>query len=515
MSKRMTKRTRSLLFAVIALAAVSVLLVGLLLLLPEPQEDSDTGDTTVDESVVLLDKSNVKDLSLSSVKISFGNTSHTISLTDDNLYIVKGYEDLPLDQSLLSEVAESLLTVTATRLVLERPENPADFGFGKADGEISVSATYSDNSTFSFTIGDLAPSKEGYYLRESGKEAIYLMDPTFCETMAYKTDKYINRMLITAPAAEESTDTVVVRDVTLTGTVRPSTIFFQVVEQPDNAEETMVISGYAIQKPYFHAVDSNSQLLSYSTFTTLMASDVAKIRPTNADLAAYGLSNPYSACTVNLSLQRTTETKGEGDEIKTDISYHSTFKYTIKLGKTDKDGNYYGVVYAENELIPVVYLFEPSAVSSWAKAQYEDVADDMLYFQYITNLTSVAITTDGEAKTFSLSHFPNEENNDNALKVTAGGETYSTPDFRTLYTSILSLFRVGSTDEKPAGTPLLTLQFNPMKQYGTATRINIYEYTAGHCIAVHNSGEKHLVGAKEVQSLIADYNKFLAGKSLG
>ena len=163
----------------------------------------------------------------------------------------------------------------------------------------------------------------------------------------------------------------------------------------------------------------------------------------------------------------------------------------------------------------MVYLFEPSAVSSWAKAQYEDVADDMLYFQYITNLTSVAITTDGEAKTFSLSHFPDEEDSDNTLKVTAGGETYSTPDFRTLYTSILSLFRVGSTDEKPAGTPLLTLQFNPMKQYGTPTRINIYEYTAGHCIAVHNSGEKHLVGAKEVQSLIADYNKFLAGKSLG
>ncbi len=513
MSKRMTKRTRSLLFAVIALAAVSVLLVSLLLLLPEPEEDPDD-DTAVDESVVLLDKSGNDEIVLSSAVITLAGASHTISLTDDELYTVKGYEDLPLDHTVLSEVADALLTVTATRLVLEEPENPADFGFEQEDGVISVSATYSDDTTFSFEIGDLTPSQEGYYLRETGKEAIYLMDTTFCQTMAHETYQYINRTPITAPSAEESTDTVVVRDVTLTGTVRPGTIFFQVVDEPEDEEETMVISGYAVQKPYFHAVDSNSLLISYSTFTSITASGIAKLRPTNADLTAYGLSKPYSACTVNLSLQRTTETEDEDGETTTEISYHSTFKYTVKLGNTDEDGNYYGVVYEENTMIPIVYLFSASTVSSWVDAQYEDIADDMLYFQYITNLTSVAITADGEAKTFALSHFPDEEDSDNTLTVTADGVTYSTPDFRTLYASLLSLYRVGSTDETPTGTPMLTLQFTPMKEYGSATRINIYEYTAGYCVAVHNSGEKHLVSAKEVQSLLADYNKFLAGESL-
>lgn len=512
MSKHMTKRTRALLYAVIALAVIGVLLVGLLLLLPET-DDNTEDDPAVDTSVVLLDKSDDK-VSLSSSVITLAGASHTISLNKDELYVVKGYEDLPLDHALLSEVADSLLNITATRLVLEAPENPADFGFGKTDGTVTVSATYSDNSTFAFEIGDLAPTEEGYYLREIGKTAIYLMDKTFCESVTCEPKHYINRLPVTAPAAEESTDTVVVRDVTLTGTVRPQTIYFQVAETPENPEENMVISGYAIQKPYFHAVDSNSPLISYSTFSFLTASDVVALRPTAANLHTYGLSTPYSVCTVNLSLKRTTETKGEDGETDSKISYHSTFKYTIKLGNTDKDGNYYGVVYAENTLIPVVYLFEKSAVSAWVDAQYEDIADDMLYFQHITKLTSLSITDNGDTKTFSLVHVPDEEDSDKNLTVTAGGKTYSTPDFRTLYTSLLTLFRVGATDEVPTGTPVLTLQFTPMKQHGSATTIRIYEYTAGYCIAVHNSGEKHLLNAKDVQKLQTDYRKFLAGETI-
>ncbi len=513
MSKRMTKRTRSLLYAVIALAAVGVLLVGLLLLLPPLTEDSDD-ENPVDESVVLLDKTADGNVTLSSAVISLSDASHTISRTEDDLYTLKGYEDLPLDQAVFETVAESLLNITATRLVVENPQTPADFGLGKADSGITVSVSYSDDTTFSFEIGDLAPSEEGYYFREAGKTAIYLMDTTFCQVLAYQPVQYLVRMPIVAPTAENSTDTVVIRDVTLSGTVRSEPIFFQIAEKPENEEENMVLSGYAIQKPHFHAVDSNSPLITYTNFTLLSALDVVALRPTASDLSAYGLSNPYSVCTLNLSLQRTTETEIADGEVQSEISYHSTFKYTIKLGKTDKDGNYYGVVYQQNTMIPLVYRFEPSAVADWVDAQYEDIADNMLYFQYITNLDSVTIVDDGDTKTFTLKHFPGEEDSDNALTVTANGKTYSTPDFRTLYESLLSLYRAGQTNENPIGTPILTLEFTPMKQHGNPTRIRIYEYTAGHCIAVHNSGEKHLIAARDVQNVQNLYHKFIAGEPL-
>ena len=73
---------------------------------------------------------------------------------------------------------------------------------------------------------------------------------------------------------------------------------------------------------------------------------------------------------------------------------------------------------------------------------------------------------------------------------------------------------MGATDENPTDTPTLTVQYTPMQQHGSATTVRIYEHTAGYCIAVHNSGEKHLLNAKSVQELQNDYQKFLAGESI-
>lgn len=513
MSKHMNKRTRTLLYASIALVAVVGLLCALLFLLPEEEEEP-SGDDTVDESVVVFDKSKEDDVTVTSATFSLLGITHTIKAGEGDLYTLDGYDDMPLDYSGLSDTAESLLTVTATRLVTESPENPSDFGFDQEEGNRTVSAAYSDNSTLAFEIGNLIPSKEGYYFRITGKDAVYVMDTDFCETMTQPITSYISHAPITAPETEKDSDTVVVRDVTLTGSVRPSTLYFQVTEQPKEGEDSMVLSGYAIQKPYFHAVDSNSKLISYSTFTTLSAYDIAKLRPTAADLKTYGITAPYSVCTVNLSLQRTTETTDKDGETTQSISYHNTFKYTITLGKTDKNGNYYGVVYAEDKLLPVVYLFSPTAVAEWVDAQYEDVADNLLYFQYITNLESMTITADGDKKVYALEHFPDAEDRDDQLKVTADGKTYSTPDFRTLYGNLLGLYRTGAAIGKPSGSPMLSVYFKPFAKYGDALRIDIYEYDAGQCYARHSTGETHMINAKDVQEWMNDYNKFLAGTSL-
>ena len=242
MSKRMTKRTRSLLYAVIALVAVAVLLVGLLLLLPEKEQDPDD-DTSVDESVVLLDKTADKNITVSSATISLAGSAHTFSRAKDGLYTLKGYDDLPLDQTVFESVADTLLNVTASRLVVENPENPLDFGFGKAQSGMTVTATYSDGTSFSFEIGDLSPSKDTYYLREVGKTTIYLIESSFRDELSYEPVQYLNWSPIVAPEAVESTDTVVVRDVTLSGAVRPKDIFFQITAQPKDDEDNMVISG--------------------------------------------------------------------------------------------------------------------------------------------------------------------------------------------------------------------------------------------------------------------------------
>ncbi len=511
MSKRMSKRTRSLLFAVIALAAVAVLLVGLLLLLPKPEEEPE--EEVRDDSVVLLDKTADKKITLSSAEIAIGNAKHTIAITKEDLYTLVGFDDLPLEQTTFAEVAETLLSVKATRLIDENPASPADFGFTTADKYITVSAKYSDNTAFAFEIGNLAPSKEGYYVREVGKTAIYLVDATFCETVTYEFTSYINGVPIVAPTTTENGDTVVVRDCTLSGKARPSKIRFQVTDEPANTENSMVLSGFVIQEPYFHAVDTNCELISYSTFTSLSASGVAKIRPTSADLNAFGITDPYSACEVSLSVKRTKSELGEDGKTTETISYHNTFQYTIKIGNETEDGLRYGVVYTENKLLPIVYLFDPESVV-WLDMQYGDVADGMLYFQYIQNVNKLTFTTNGKTTTFSLAHHPDKEESDDKMTVTANGKTYPTADFRTLYANLIGMHRVGDTTETPSGTPLLSVTFSQPAEHGGTVNIDIYSYTAGRCIVVHSTGEKHLVNMKDVQNYIDNLQKYLDGKTI-
>lgn len=513
MRKPLTKRARSLWLSLLALVIVGALLAALLLLLPPSDTDGDGEQPIPDETVSLLDKTKDEKITLTSATISLGEKRYTLAATADKLYTLSGYEDLPLDQSALSETAATLLSVTATRLVTESPQDPTEFGFDTKNNT-SVSATYSDNSTFAFEIGNLTPAKDGYYLRVSGKPAVYTMDSAFCDTVSTDLTGYLDLSPIVAPESKETTDTVVVRDVTLSGSVRPSPIFFQIIpkKESDGDTSSTLISSHMIQRPYFHAVDRESLLLTYGTFTLMTANGVEKIRPTKADLKTYGLSSPYSTCTVNLSLERTTETKDSAGNATKTISYHSTLSYTIQLGKQDKEGNYYGIVYNEKTMIPLVYRFPADTVKTWVTAQYEDVADDLLYFNYIQDMESVTITADGKTHTFKLKHIPDEKDTEKNLIVTADGKTYPVSGFRTLYSSLLALFRTGTANEKPSGTPLLSITFNPIT--GGSTHVDIYSHTAGHGIAVHSTGERHLVDMKTVQTLIKTYTKYLAGEDI-
>ncbi len=510
MSKRLAKRTRTLLIAAISLVAVVGLLVALLFLLPE-QEPDEPDTPTVDTSVTLLSKNSSK-VDLVSAVVSVDGRSHTVRLTEEELYTVEGYDDLPLDQGLLFEFAETLLTVKTSRLVVEQPDTPTDFGFD-TDTTLSVSATYSDGTAFAFELGNPDPSGEGCYLRETGKAAIYLMESTFCETVSYDKTQFLNWSPITAPESDDTADTVAVRDVLLTGTVRPEPIYFEVAEQPKDGEDTLIITGYVLKKPYFHTVDKDTPLLVPTNFSNLTAEGVAKVYPTNADLAAYGLTKPYSACTVNLALKNVkTALNDAGKEVET-ITYHTVFNYTIKLGKTDEDGRYYGIVYQEGKLIPIVYQFPKSTVE-WVDDQYEEIADDMLFFQYIYNVKTFSLTADGKTTAFALTHHLDAEETDDKLTVKAGGKKYDTGSFRKLYAALMGLYRTQASTEAPKGELLLKIAYTQDSRYGDPVSVEIYEHTAGSCLVIHETGERHLINARDVQETLKLYQRFLAGEDL-
>ncbi|MBO5929616.1 MAG: DUF4340 domain-containing protein [Clostridia bacterium] len=505
----MSKRSRTLLLSAVALVALAGILLALLFLLPE--KPSNGSNESTDTSVVLLDKTVDKTVSVVSAELKFQNESFKVLSTQDNVLYVEGYEALPLNLYTLNELGETLLSVTASKKVTDTADNLTDFGFSTAKGCLAaISVTYSDKSTYAFEIGNLSPNGEEYYLREKDSQTIYLVDSAFVEKITAKSTSYLSHTLFTLPEAEKEDDQVAIKTVSLGGTIRKNAIVLHNNGRQNVGDDNLILSGFYISEPYFHAVNDTSPLISLATFSAATATDIVKLFPSVADLEKYGLAKPYSRCNVELAIQRSTTT-GVGDDKKTTVSFHNAFENTLLLGNKTEDGNYYALSIVEDEVTPIVYIVTPEAVP-WAELQYDDVADTMLFFQYIYNLEGMDITVDGKTHNFHFAHDADAESVEKKLTVTAGGKQYDTTSFRTLYSWLISIYRSGSIDKKPTGEPLLTFTIRPLDKTEKTSTISLYSYSAGKCIALHDTGEIYLVDSKNVNLFVSNYRRYVQGE---
>ncbi len=541
----MSKQVRTLILAGAAVIALVALLLVLLFLLPGGGEDA-SSLVSSDTSVTVLDKSvdadgQTVDHPIKSIQITIRDETYTLSQNDDGDLVADSYRDLPINTYEISSLESALTTITATREISSNPESPADYGFtgefaqtlSEADtssdsssdasaessqGEPSVTVgltsritvTYHDDSVHSFEVGRESPAGEGYYLRKVGSEPVYLVESTFADTVSQPSTAFIGLNVVTSPSVQTDDDSgqVVLRDIELTGRVRTSPLVLRYATEADN----LLFSDYVITKPYYRATNSSSDVIeSFTTYTSVTAAGVEKAYPTSEDLKQYGLDDPYSTAVFTLAVQTTKEAENSGEEDT--ISYYNIQKHTIQLGNQNEDGEYYALVYNEDERIPVIYRFSAASVS-WAEAQYDDIAETMLFSNNIDSVSSIIVTANGQETEFQLEHFPDETARDDQLKVTVGGEVYDTGSFRDLYQVLMSIYRQGTAPGEVSGDPVFSLRLVPLEESGSAVDLSIYKYDPNVFIVRCATGETYAVNATEVNNAIKQIENYLAGEEV-
>lgn len=536
----MSKQVRTLILAGVAVVALVALLLVLVFLLPGNGGEDASSTAVSDTSVTLLDKSTdadgkTVDNPIKSIQITLRDESFTLSQNEDGDLVADPYKDLPINTYEISYLVSTLKTVTATREISSSPDSPADYGFtgefaapvssdasGTSSGESSaaekavgltaqVSVTYHDDSIHSFELGRESPTKEGYYLREVGTDPIYLVDSTFASTLAQPSTTYIGLNVVTSPSVKTDDDNgqALLREIELTGRVRSSPLILRRSTADDNLNNA---SNYVITKPYFRAANSSSDAVTaLDTYTSVTASGVEKPYPTAEDLKRYGLDNPYSTAVFTLAVETTEEAETSGETAKT--SYYNIQKHTIQLGNKNDNGEYYGLVYNEGQRIPVVYLFSSSSVA-WAEAQYDDVAETLLFLRNIDSISHVILTANGQETDFLLEHFPDEAEREDQMKVTSGGQTYDTENFRNLYQVLMSIYRKGAAPAEPSGDPVLSLKLVPITASDGTVELSIYKHDPNVFIVRFTTGETYAVNASEVNNAVKQLSNYLEGKDV-
>ena len=101
-----------------------------------------------------------------------GEDAYTIEALDGGLYGMRGAAHFTVNQSLALGLAASLTYMFCD----DRMEASADLSaFGLSEPHAVVSATYRDDTTRTFLLGDRTPTGSGYYLMERGDPSVYIV----------------------------------------------------------------------------------------------------------------------------------------------------------------------------------------------------------------------------------------------------------------------------------------------------------------------------------------------------
>lgn len=506
----MSKRTRMLLISSIALLALCAVLV-VFLLTGFGKKKEEPAQPEVDMSVSLLSKA--EGVKVTNVSVSLPEEQFEIITDKDGNLVVKGFEELPQGLSNYEYLAEQLLNITATRLAAANPAKPSDFGFDIPNKKTTtITTTYSDKEQFTFEIGNEATAG-GHYLRTANSPDIYLISNSFVNSVSLKATEYLEMMPLTAPVVNNEGDELVVRDVLLTGSVRKEPLEFQIsTEILEDGEQAQYLTGFLVTKPYKRNLKNDTDLMSAASYYAFMASSIAKVNPTEEDLASYGLTEPYSQCDVTLAVKKTAEKLNEATgKTDTTITFENNKVYTVKLGNLCEENGTerYAVVYAEGKMVPLLYRADISSLA-WAEKRYDDIADELLFFTYIYHVDEMSVTNDGVTTKFELTHFSEEEERDDKLMVTSNRVQYDTEAFRTLYQGMMELKRKDSVDKLPESEPILQIEIKTNSSAAHSGWIRFYETeNYGNIVVLHDTGEMYLVNERDVRVFREGYREFL------
>lgn len=270
--------------------------------------------------------------------ITYKNDSGEMTLVLDDQGVWKNTEDenFPVNQTNAGNMQSALADVTSSRTITEGTQDLTTFGLDAPAVQITV--TKKDGTTTSIAIGDKIPVGNGYYASLNKDKEVYVIDSTFYNNFSKK---------ITDMITVETIPNVAAANVTYLAVENKDKPGFEVSYDENDYADYSGFTKWTMKKPYPTEIAADQDALTtlfgnFSNLTFLCCVDY------NAkDLSKYGLDDPDAVITMKYfeEAAKETDTSDTSDADTADTSKAETTKvnkeYTLMVGSTDADGNYY------------------------------------------------------------------------------------------------------------------------------------------------------------------------------
>lgn len=511
------RRTMTVILSSVGTVLLAViLLVVTLFVQPSQQTDSDTDSGTSNvtnvtkPTISLLNNAGDADQNiiakpLQSVDIQ--NSSENYSIVYDDTaknYVIKGYEDLALDDSLVTTLRTHTETIQAVEEVADS-SNLAAFGLDKPQATASI--TYSDGSTARLRIGNATPSETGFYGQFGDSDKVYIFASDNVALFRFRASAFVNTLLVATPTVKstDSNGVALLRSATFSGAAHSAPLTLRRSNDKDTEEHSYFT--YLITSPYFRAV-RDTKANELGQFKSLTATQALVLHPTEEQKKKLGFDNPLMQLTLSMAVETEEETEEDSDEAAPIVYYNST-DYQITVGSLNDDGNY--IVMLED--VNAIFLVSKADYGYLFDTNYTNAVNEFLFVKAIESISRVAFRTNGNTYEFTLTHYPDEEEQNDRLVVKSGDKVYPTEDFRELYGLTMDLERFGSTDTKPTGdVPLEVFLYDEKGDLYLSAKY--YDATGSVCAVETNEGELFTTRWSYVSFFIQQVENYINGRDV-
>ncbi|QAT48299.1 DUF4340 domain-containing protein [Caproiciproducens sp. NJN-50] len=391
-------------------------------------------------------------------------------------YTVKELGGCPINTSATESVVKNGFSLVASKN-LGTVSNLEEFGL--KDPQATVKVQFRDGSSYDYKIGKTsATDSSAYYMCGLNSENVYIVsvDQGLLEDAGYFVSKDI--LAITNSSGENN-----FTKIALSGANYPQPVAFSVYK-----------TDLRISSPSAYTADSTKLSSLKSALASLTADSVEAVNPDAAALKKYGFDSPTAVAQFSVN----------------------GANYTITAGAKDGDG-YYVMLGGIN----VVYKAASSGIEAWALQSLYDLRSKTILAPDVETVKSLTVTVGSSKNVLNLTRAKDEKQSTEdttyyTYKVTgnAGKSLDYDTNYKNFFTKLTGVSILQEASEKPAGSPVLTVQY----QYfdgSSADTVEFYQSGNRRYTAVLNGQVFGIVAQDDIDAVTEDIAALENGKAVG
>ncbi len=391
------------------------------------------------------------------------------------VFTIEGYEDVRMNDNLLSTLPYNASALEAEALVEENAKDLERYGL--EDPRAEVTAHYADGSEFTFGIGIVSPLDASQTYCLIGGD-VYLVRTSLTGNFSFTPADLVSTTVIAEP---ENKDYPIVQSVRIERKDLEEDLYIEYdYEGQENGNESGSAATHVLVEPVFTYLNLENSLAITNGFFGLTAKEIAALHPEKADFAKYGLDDPF--CTATTAC----------DDGNT---------YVLQIGDsyTTEDGTKCYYTYLEG--VNVIYGITEEN-DAWATVQAKDIFSPLIFDTYVWSLASVDVMARDQKV-----HFDCEGTDKEDFVVKKDGKTVDTERFRQLYQFILSLYADDLyLDEIPEQEP--DAEITLTTQSGHSYTVSFYQKSALQTLVARDGVPTFTIRTSSLDTLAHDLEIF-------